>query len=388
MECNAEGFLRPVIDDSLCISCHACEKACHKMVELLPPRKNIHQCFSIASTDEAVRTESSSGGLVSELAAHFLREGGVVFGVVMQDRDTPIFREITEESDLAGMRGSKYLQARPYSCFKKIRTRLQHNQSVLFIGLPCQVRSLRAYIGYHKTLVTVDLACYGVPSRKLYDSWLMSLEQKQQSPVEHVLFRDKTQGWRSYRMKIRYQNGFEEVLKHNLFHTIFLSGIALNDSCYYCVKDVCTHYSDITIGDFWGARELSDEENSLGVSCVAVHTETGRTLLQAVKERTVQKSIHAADCYRHNEGMKSVGRDVPWQRNEFLHRLKKEPLEQLFEEFFVPKGRMRVSFSLGSKHFLFPTWADYLVFPAVRVARRLRKITRCAGQRIQDFMAR
>jgi coenzyme F420-reducing hydrogenase beta subunit len=83
MQLDKEGFYRPIIDESICSKCGACERACPWLKNVSNPNENTESPKTIAAyaKDEPVRLESSSGGIFSVLAEHVLDDGGVVAGV-------------------------------------------------------------------------------------------------------------------------------------------------------------------------------------------------------------------------------------------------------------------------------------------------------------------
>ena len=79
MEADENGFLYPVIDAERCVDCGLCERSCAVINPLEKP-KNEPLAYAAYTKDEAVRTESSSGGVFTELAKVVLAEKGAVFG--------------------------------------------------------------------------------------------------------------------------------------------------------------------------------------------------------------------------------------------------------------------------------------------------------------------
>lgn len=72
MQPDEEGFLYPQMDTQRCTSCQACRTVCP--VLHMPQRLPIQGTYSAYSRDEAVRRESSSGGVFTEsLQGGFLR---------------------------------------------------------------------------------------------------------------------------------------------------------------------------------------------------------------------------------------------------------------------------------------------------------------------------
>ena len=106
MEADAEGFMYPVVDSAICIACDLCEKSCPGGKEIRRPEPQI---LGSQITDQEIRRVSSSGGVFTALAARMIRQGGVVFGTIMNESMTAETVGIFSEEGLAAIRGSKYL---------------------------------------------------------------------------------------------------------------------------------------------------------------------------------------------------------------------------------------------------------------------------------------
>lgn len=77
MQEDKEGFLHPVIDNSVCIHCGLCEKVCpvNHPVSLGKPSPVVYALWS-----EKDRAVSSSGGAFSAFARAILKRGGLIYG--------------------------------------------------------------------------------------------------------------------------------------------------------------------------------------------------------------------------------------------------------------------------------------------------------------------
>lgn len=119
---------------------------------------------------------ASSGGFCAELARLIIRMGGIVFGVALEEDFRARYIEVRSEEDLWKIRGSKYVQACPNDCFRDIAQRLKENKTVLFVGTSCQVRALKTrFLQASPRLISVNIACYGVPSYHLLDAYMREL---------------------------------------------------------------------------------------------------------------------------------------------------------------------------------------------------------------------
>ena len=78
MKADADGFSYPVVDEAACVGCGLCEKACPVLTEV--QYKHTPSAYAARTLDTAMRLQSSSGGVFTELAREILSQGGAVFG--------------------------------------------------------------------------------------------------------------------------------------------------------------------------------------------------------------------------------------------------------------------------------------------------------------------
>ena len=123
---------------------------------------NTYACYS-SDTDK--RTKSSSGAVFSALAEDVLEKNGIVYGVAMsEDCYSAEYIEVADESGLAKLRGSKYLQAKLGDTYNKVKENLQAGKLVLFSGTGCQINGLKQFLGVeYENLICVDVICHGTP---------------------------------------------------------------------------------------------------------------------------------------------------------------------------------------------------------------------------------
>ena len=75
------GFEFPVImERSACIACGACERVCPVLMKKKDDENLSTSAYAAFSNNNALRLESSSGGIFLELAVTILQRGGVIYG--------------------------------------------------------------------------------------------------------------------------------------------------------------------------------------------------------------------------------------------------------------------------------------------------------------------
>jgi len=298
MRPDEEGFLYPVVDQELCISCDLCEKRCPVGRE---HPENKAQMLGAQHRDEEVRRQSSSGGVFTALARCMIEKGGAVFGAVFDENLRVEHVGAISEAEFSAMRGSKYVQSDAAEGIGNAASLLSRGMSVLFSGTPCQVDGLLAAVKEkdRENLLTVDFVCHGVPSPGVFASYLKEMEQKQGKRVVAYTFRDKRLGWKNFSAVATLEDGSEvtgtQADEPYLYG--FLQNLYLRPSCGQCsALRGKRHVSDITIADFWGSQEICPErDDDTGLSLVMINTPKGE---KALKEAGIQLSIFAADTER------------------------------------------------------------------------------------------
>jgi ferredoxin len=293
MHPDAEGFLRPKINAEICTDCDLCRKICpvnrtnaseNAPLER-PERGRPLNVFAAWHLDEAIRHESSSGGVFTALAENILARGGVVAGAAFDDNLVVRHILVENTNDLHRLRGSKYVQSEiPLALYHQIRDRLKQGQLVFFSGTPCQVAGLTSFLGKsYANLFCCDIACHGVPSPLLLARYVRYNQARGEQLVK-ISFRDKAKGWKHSGIRRHLHNGeskFTAVFS-DPFMSAFHRDYALRFSCYVCQFASSIRPGDLTIADFWGVAERYPEYDcdDKGTSLILVNTEKGRDWLE------------------------------------------------------------------------------------------------------------
>lgn len=282
MTADREGFRYPVIKQAHCVSCQVCETVC----PIAAPLRLSQETTAVAAQNRnrVIRQESSSGGVFSALAEYVLAKGGLVCAAVYDENQMVSHRIIDQPDGIGAMRGAKYAQSKPESCFPRIKKELQEEKYVLFVGTPCQTAGLSQYLGKrYERLILVDMICHGVPSPKVWENYLRE-RQTSDAPkagVQTINLRNKETGWSrySYSVRIQYRNGVEYRMpqEQDWFMRGFVQNLYLRPSCSRCSFKGIDRCSDLTLGDCWGIWDIAPEfDDNQGTSLLLIHSETGQ----------------------------------------------------------------------------------------------------------------
>ena len=296
---DAEGFSYPIADESICINCGICEKAC----PFLNPHKNSDspECFAMQSKNCEILKKCSSGGVFPELAKETLNRGGIVFGAAFtKDFKGVKHIAITSEDELPKIMGSKYLQSDMGDIYAQVKESVKSGRETLFSGTPCQVAGMKNFLGNFSSrpnYLAVEIICHGVPTPKYWEKYINEYVLKKAEEIDktakltEVNLRDKSDGWQNYKFKFSFTSEsksfkVEENRKKSFFMLPFLANLTIRPSCQNCKCKYDNSAADITIGDFWGyAGAFPKETIPNGISCVLATTEKGKEKIGDISAR-------------------------------------------------------------------------------------------------------
>lgn len=298
---DEEGFLYPEISDARCVSCGRCQAVCPGVARTIP--EGGLSAYAARNNDEAVREQSTSGGVFTALSDAMLARGGVIYGVVQDE--SLVVRHIRASGEAARdrMRGSKYVQSRMDDAIRRVKADLDAGIPVFFTGTPCQTDGLRRALGDPEGLLTCNFICHGVPSPRLFFDHVRHLEAVCREKIVAYRHRGKIHGWHEHNECVTFENGRREYqTKRSQNHKdLFCGHYIIRKSCETCPYAGHPGAADLTIGDFWGIeRFLPKLDDNRGVSAVIVNTARGAALLEEAQEALSLHAVAVADILRGN----------------------------------------------------------------------------------------
>ena len=344
MQYDDLGFLYPTINDSTCIKCGRCVKACDiKNVE----KHNVPiKAFAGVSKESSIRLRSTSGGIFAVLAQEIIRSGGIVYGAIMKKNDgryTVRHIGVSDISDLKKLQGSKYMQSTLEGVLPEIKEFLSTGKKVLFCGTPCQVAALKRYLGKeHSTLITIDILCHGVPSVKMFNDYIEYEKQKRKADGFSIDFRNKLKNHWTHGAVItirKHNKSKQRTIFYNLssFYMSFMDGHIMRDSCYKCKYASKFRPADITLGDYWGIKIEHPEllkcnggqmDHEMGISCITANSQKGLELLQQCREQLVLFETQYEKIAKSNPSFERPT-SKPIDRDEYITEYVKNGFEAI-----------------------------------------------------------
>lgn len=344
---NEEAFLYPKINEKLCINCRACRKVCPMANKV--EKSDLIQIYATQNKNDKQLKNSSSGGMFIIFAEYIIDEKGIVFGSTY-DYDFKAYQTSAQTyNELLPMQGSKYVNSDTFNSYIKTKEYLEKDIKVLYTGTPCQIAGLKLYLKKeYPNLFTIDFLCHGVPSPKIFKTYIRSLETKRKGKLKTYNFRDKgKKGWglvagyvveRKGKIKKYYESG-----KLNSYLYGFTKGYFNRTSCYQCPFKGKNYPADITMADYWGVQKYHPHINSeKGVSILIVNSKKGEFFLENIKSKMLIEPTTINHAASENEGLKEIQEKhhIPYIRDEIYKLLDIEPYNAIRKKYLRPKGYM------------------------------------------------
>lgn len=347
---DEEGFLYPRVDVNKCVNCGLCDQMC-PVLKAPKAGFDVPESFALRVKNEDTLMQSTSGGFVTPLLRWVFEQKGVVCAATY-DGDFRVVHTITEgvndhREQLSRIRGSKYVQSALGDSFGQIKSLLQENRLVCFVGTTCQVAGLKAFLGKeYENLITVDLVCHGTPSPKLWDKYLVYQKEKYGAGISQISFRNKTYGYHSGTMRIRFDNGKEYYGSARVDYMLksFFREISSRPSCYQCAFKTLNRCSDFTIYDCWHAEQLVPglKDDDRGYTNVMVQSARGKEVLEQIKSAYEIYAVNTQKAVALDGSMVLHSARPHARRREYYQGLDERSLPEHIQKFIPVSTKDRL----------------------------------------------
>ena len=317
MKINASGYLRPMVQHTIspqvelqikevCPGIHLEHSAqlLNKHV-IWGPLVRVRTGFA---QDSEIRRQGSSGGVISALAIYLLESGKVDFvaqtAVSKKEPLVNVLQKSFSKEDVLHAAGSRYS---PSSPLENIRELFQSNETFAFIGKPCDVAGLRAYIKQNpryknQVKYIISFMCAGVPS--IHATYEV-LDCMGADKTQLTSFRYRGDGWPGKARAVQADGKFFEMDYNTSWGNIL--GKRIQFRCKIC-PDGTGEFADIVCADAWYGKDgYPDFAERDGRSLLLTRTEIGESL---VNETKLANAIETDDL-----DVSEIARMQPYQVN-------------------------------------------------------------------------
>lgn len=320
MNYDENGFMYPYIGEE-CTHCGKCKSVCQviKPIELY----NEPDAYAVWNKKEEIRKKSSSGGFFSIIAQYVINKGGIVFGAVYaNDFKSVYISEAKTMTEVALMRGSKYVFSETRNSFQLVKKYLDEGKYVLYTGNPCEVAGLIGYLGKpYERLITCDFVCHGANSVKAYRSWLKEFTGNQK--IKTLDFRDKSVYKWSTTATAYLENGEEirQDYENCFWYKGFLEGVTIRENCSECPYAKSERVADFTMADAWQIGRINKAYNDQwGTSLVLVNSKKAKSIYETIRyEMALCEKISLAEIRKYNGNLNHPQLAHPSRKFFFSH---------------------------------------------------------------------
>lgn len=343
MVADQEGFLYPEVDESQCVSCKICEKACAVLNS--PKVSDSVELLAAQNTDALVRQDSSSGGVFTALAQRVLQAGGAVCGAVYNEKFMVEHRIAFTMDEVVPMRGAKYAQSHAGHLFRQLKQLLTEGKQVMFVGTPCQCAGLKAYLGQdYDQLLTVDMICHGVPAPAVFNSYVNRRRELDANgaPVASINLRNKSTGWSNYAYSVMFQytdgSVYSAPQREDPYMRGFVGNLYLRPSCSDCSFKGIHRCSDLTLGDCWGIWNTHPEfDDNKGTSLLLIHSSRGQSVWEGISDGFSIVSLTQEEAFDNNPSALTSSHAHPRREAIFAGLSEAKPVDKLIRDILEPK---------------------------------------------------
>ena len=285
----------------------------------------------------AQRESSRSGAAFIGISDVILKNGGVVYGAVMQ-KDFSVKHMRAENTDQRNqMKKAKYVQSTMLDVCGNIEQDLRDGREVLFSGTPCQVAGVKSFLRTRKVpgekFYCCDLVCHGVPSPLIWKKYIQFIEQKYHGQIIEANFRDKEFGWDSHCESFVVKGRKKKVVSRD-YTDLFYDHIMFRPSCHTCPFANVYRPGDISLADFWGIEKHDRSfDDNRGVSLVLVNSPAGKKLFDQASSQFEYFVCDVQDCLQPTLIRPSVPSP---RRHQFWTDLQQMPFDRLMKKYTIP----------------------------------------------------
>lgn len=331
------GFRYPQVNQQKCVNCEICVKKCPALNKETSSN-SYPKVYAAWSRNTEQRSKCTSGGICYELSKYVLEHGGNVAGVAWtSDFKNAEYRLIKSLVELPSITQTKYFQPLMSNIYNDVREALKLGKQVLFIGSACTNAAVRQFVGkdLSDNLICCDFICRGYTSQQYHQKRIEDLEEKYKSAVKSVQYKNKSRGWNNFGTYFEFQNGesyyvsrnddpYEIMFKNDDYNT--------RPSCFECKYRENPRLCDITVGDFWGVKNIDDDIKKNGVSAVMIYSERGLKLFESIAD---QIEFQERNLWDVSEGNRALLNQLYKREGagSFFEDLKAKPLSYVHKKY-------------------------------------------------------
>lgn len=325
------GFLTPCLTEKHLEFCeNICPAGGHAYNDYSSEWGQYLQLFAGWANDLSTRTQASSGGILTALCCYLI-DNKLVDGIIQtKASESVVYETITiiskTSEQVRACMGSRYSISSPLMNIKQM---IQPQQRYAFVGKPCDVASLKAYLALDSELSSQILYlfsffCAGEPSNRAQKKLLTELNCEYEEECNSLQYRGN--GWPGQATAIKKDGSQYSISYDDSWGKIL--GRDVRKICRFCIDGI-GESADIACGDLWYLDKTNkpDFSEGDGRNIIFARNHRGMDLLQLADEagyicieRTSEEQLKFVQAYQYSRratmlskllALKLLGRNIP-----------------------------------------------------------------------------
>jgi len=365
IDADSMGFFRAKRDSNICINCGKCDDVCNRRntIHFIKPSNPFVYAAWSKNTDAC--KSSNSGAMFYEFATQVIKNEGVVFGAAF-DKNLDLQHTYAETLiDVKKLMHSKFVQSYIGDTLIRVKKFLDEDRLVLFVGAPCQIKGLYAYLQQdYENLITAQFPCFGLPPQRFFKDYIKYFTNNNIENISSVLFEvqmDEDVNKRFFVCKMKDGSLISERAVTNKYIKAWNKKLCIDNHCFECKDNLLPFSADIVWGNYWHIGEIESFpvnkiEYENGISMLILNTDKALTLFEQVKPNInyYKRTLKEAITY-HYQFQATLATHIctkkqykSSERLEFMSDYQRLTFVELMNKYFPNKEEMLISVRLAS----------------------------------------
>ena len=146
--------------------------------------------------------------------------------------------------------------------------------------------------------------------------------------------------WSSYNVDFEFKDGseYKKYHKYDAYMRAFLKHLSLREACTECKFKRNNRFSDITLADFWGIKNVKPEmDDGKGTSLVIVNSKKGQELFDKINDLMVCEEVEFDKAIAGNPSFNTTSKANP-NSDKFFSELKNGGDFESLANKYAPKS--------------------------------------------------
>jgi len=271
----------------------------------------VNELYVGYSSNENIRKNSSSGGVVTGVLTYMLTEkiidGAIVSKIISKDNKVSAISELVSSTEeLIEFAGSSYIDTPVLSTVKRLDA---YDGKVAVVALPCQIRAIRKLLNNNqkinkKVVIIIGLFCRGNVTNRFYDDYFVKGKIDTGSISKIKIKR----GYLDGKVIIKKTNENHEELSFKKMNFYRIAGIHAKTLCLWCHEHLANE-ADISVGDIFTPEYRKHE---IKHSSIIPRSKIGVEILKSMSDKnaTVIKYFGLANYIKYFRKIENFGSNL------------------------------------------------------------------------------